>query len=259
MIKFLSERRLNTTIVFWALFILIITRLAILVVYSQFSDVPDAKKLYDMYSNELFTFVATVLNTAFVFGTILEMRATRNLEFDPKLTVKLEPYGLSMTVVRIKNIGSGHAQNIKMGYEIKRASQSFYREWGTSIIWPNEEEKLLIEELFFTDFLRKYDSMTFTLTYYNQSGTLLKNKTTLNLKEILTNITENFQFWEPDENYLKGIGKSMDDIKSSLDKISKNIEYLSEDSKKRIERERNLRMKDFIEKGKGVEQNNNKK
>lgn len=241
--------RYSLTIILVSLFFLIPVRLLVVAAYAYYPNT-EITQLYNVFNNDLFIFVVSVFNASFVAVTIYEMEHAKKLQFNPKLTVKLEPLGTNWTMLKVKNVGGGYAQNIKLGYTIGTLSQTVSKIWKTPIIWAGDEEKILIEEINFKQFLEKYDSVSFTIVYSNSFKEFLEDRIVLNLKETLVSISENFQLWEPEkiEDFIKNISKNTDDLKSSFENISKNIEYIAARERERIEKEKLEKMRELLDK-----------
>ena len=221
---------------------LILSLLIVVIIYLKTPEKSDyytsIEKIYDVFV-DFYGFLVSVIFAVFTYMTIREMKKTREQQNNPYLVVRLEPLGVSHTVLRIKNVGGGPALNINLKYSIKKDNKVVNESvWTHSLLQPTEFVRLVIEKKGIKEFYREYDSADFDMTYFNSENKKREHKIKLNLKELLKGIEDVFWIWErKTEDDIHSISDSLKKIKNSLDKVAKGIEYLSYENRKKVNKE----------------------
>lgn len=213
------------------------------------------KQMAEIYSSNFFLLIVTSLNAVFAYMMVFEMKKTREFQFNPKLVLRLEPLGTNLTLIRIKNVGNGSAYDIKVNYKIKDEIEiKLDKNWVHSLLQPTEFVRLIIEEIPFVEFHKKYKLVEFNVSYYNSSKTKFEERIYLDLKELLTGMTENIWIQEiTTEDDIHDVSKSIKDIKSSLSDISKNIGYIAKEDREKADKEVYEKIKPFLDRKNDLE------
>jgi len=202
----------------------------------------EIKKHYEVSGN-FYGFLVSILFALFTYMTIQEIKRTREQENNPNLVVRLEPLGVGLTILRIKNVGGGPALNINLKYSMKRNNKVINESvWTHSLLQSTEFVRLIIEKMGIKKFYQEYDSVDFDITYFNSENKKIESKIKLDLKELLQGMEGVSWIWEKTtEDDIHSTSESLKEIKKSVDSIARGIGYLSHESKKKIDKE-------FIEK-----------
>ncbi|MBI2663210.1 hypothetical protein HYX15_01620 [Candidatus Woesearchaeota archaeon] len=192
--------------------------------------------------NNLTKFIVIWINPSFIvaFSTMLYVMITYGLFITskkqieaihrqisegkrPNLVVKLEPFGISATALKIQNVGRGNAHDISVDFEVKKEGKSIMKKkWVHTLLQPTEHVRLVpFLNKSYKKILEEYDEFEFETACNGDDQSRVKSpKTILNLKKFLEYMQGDMWILETTtEEDIHNIAEELKEIRTKIDSI----------------------------------------